>query len=262
MNTPSLQPRRRRLFGVPVLAGVIFVLAVFAASPVSAAETVGSCMAEELEKLQWGGLTGPEAFEELEHAAHATDDSQATKDAKSAFESFETRLESCLTAPNPIIPEVNEIIWGGIAFLVLLALMQWKLFPAVRRAMDRRTAKIQEDLDAAEQTRAEAGEVKSRYEAELAETKAEAGRIIDDARQEADRVRADLMARAEADAAGVRERSVQDVEAARRQALADLQSEVSEIVIGAAEAVIRHNLDHDAQNELIEDYIARVGSQK
>lgn len=246
-----------------MLAGVLSVLAVFAASPVSAAETIGGCMAKELENLQWGGLTGAEAFEELEHAAHATgDDSQAAKDAKSAFESFETRLESCLTAPNPIIPEVNEIIWGGIAFLVLLALMQWKLFPAVRRAMDRRTAKIQEDLDAAEQTRAEAGEVKSRYEAELAETKAEAGRIIDDARQEADRVRADLMARAEADAAGVRERSVQDVEAAKRQALADLQSEVSEIVIGAAETVIRRNLDHDAQNELIEDYIARVGSQK
>ena len=261
MNTLSPHRRRRRSFGVPALAGLIAALAIFAASPVSAAETIGGCMAEELEKLQWGGLTGVEAFEELEHAAHPAD-SKPEEAAKSAFESFETKLESCQSAPNPIIPEVNEIIWGGIAFVVLLALMQWKLFPAVKRAMDRRTAKIKEDLDVAEQTRAEAGEVKSRYEAELADAKAEAGRIIDGARQEADRVRADLIARAEADAAEVRKRSAQDVEVAKRQALADLQSEVSGIVIGAAEKVIRRNLDHDAQNELIEDYIARVGSEK
>lgn len=261
MNTLASHRRRRRLFGVSALVSITAALVVFAASPVFAAETVGGCMAKELEKLQWGGLTGAEAFEELERAAHPAD-GEPEEDAKSAFESFETKIESCQSAPNPIIPEVNEIIWGGIAFVVLLALMQWKLFPAVKRAMDRRSAKIKEDLDVAEQTRTEAGEVKSRYEAELADAKAESGRIIDGARQEADRVRADLIARAEADAAEIRKRSAQDVEVAKRQAEADLQSEVSEIVIGAAEAVIRRNLDPDTQDKLIEDYIAQVGSKK
>ena len=73
---------------------------------------------------------------------------------------------------------------------------------------------------------------------------------------------ADLIARAEAEAAKIRKRSAQDVESAKKQALSDLQSEVSEIVIGAAETVIRKNLDRDTQNELIEDYIAKVGSRK
>ena len=256
MNKHSPKSRVRRMLGVS--AAVSFVV-VLAASPVSAAETIGGCMAERLAELSWGGANGAEAFEELEHEAASAG---ASETAVSALESFEARLESCQSAPNPIIPEVNEIIWGGIAFVVLLALMQWKLFPAVKRSMDRRSEKIQGDIDAAEKTRAEADEVKSRYEAQLASAESKAASLIDDARLEADRVCADLIARAEAEAAKIRKRSAQDVESAKKQALSDLQSEVSEIVIGAAETVIRKNLDRDTQNELIEDYIAKVGSRK
>ena len=68
--------------------------------------------------------------------------------------------------------------------MVLLALMQWKLFPAVKRSMDRRSEKIQGDIDAAEKTRAEADEVKSRYEAQLASAESKAASLIDDARLE------------------------------------------------------------------------------
>ncbi len=249
--------RRCKRAAATVLVAV--AVAVLTASPVSAAETIGGCMAEELNNLDWGGKSGAEAFEELEHAAHADGAPDETKDA---LESFEQRLEGCQSAQNPIIPEVNEIIWGGIAFVVLLALMQWKLFPAVRRAMDRRSEKIRSDLDAAEQARTEASEVKSRYEAEMADAQNEADRIIEEARSEADRVRVDLIARAEADAAEVRRRSAQDAKVAKSQAIQDLKSEVSEIVIGAAETVIRRNLDHDAQMEMIEDYIAQVGSRR
>jgi len=103
--------------------------------------------------------------------------------------------------------------------------------------------------------------VKAGYEAELADARAEAGRIVDAARADAERVRADLVARAEEEAAELRQRSDQDVEAAKRQALSDLHSEVSAIVIGAAESVIGQNLDHDTQMQLIESYIDDVGSR-
>ena len=139
--------------------------------------------------------------------------------------------------------------------------MQWKLFPAVKRGMDRRAEKIRADLDAAETARTEALEVKAGYEAELADARAEAGRIIDAARADAEQVRADLIARAEAEAAELRQRSELDVEAAKRQALSDLQGEVSAIVVGAAETVIGRNLDRDTQMQLIESYIDEVGSR-
>ncbi|MDE0653703.1 MAG: F0F1 ATP synthase subunit B [bacterium] len=246
---------RRRAF---VGALILFAALWFGASPVAAAgETPGACVADKVEALNFGGRHGGEALAILKETAATGVDVGAEEKLKS----FEKKLEGCLEAPNPIIPEVTEIIWGGIAFVVLFALMQWKLFPAVKRGMDRRAEKIRDDLDAAETARTEALEVKAGYEAELADARAEAGRIIDAARADAEGVRADLIARAEAEAAELRQRSDADVEAAKRQALADLQGEVSEIVIGAAETVIGRNLDHDTQMQLIESYIDDVGSR-
>lgn len=254
---PARRPsrlRRRAIAGALTLLGVIG----FGASPAAAAgETPGACIVEKVEALDFGGRHGGEALAILEETAATGVDGGAAEKLKS----FEKKLESCLEAPNPIIPELTEIIWGGIAFAVLYALMQWKLFPAVKRGMDRRAEKIRDDLDAAETARTEALEVKAGYEAELADARAEAGRIIDAARTDAERVRADLIARAETEAAELRQRSDTDVEAAKRQALADLQGEVSEIVIGAAETVIGRNLDHDTQMQLIESYIDDVGSR-
>ena len=246
--------RRRVIVGALVLLAALW----FGTSPVAAAgETPGACIVEKINALEFAGQRGAEALHVLEETAATHVD----VGAEEKFASFEKKLESCLEAPNPIIPEVTEIIWGGIAFVVLLALMQWKLFPAVKRGMDRRAEKIHDDLDAAETARTEALEVKAGYEAELAGARAEAGRIIDAARTDAEQVRADLIARAEIEAAELRQRSDADVEAAKRQALADLQGEVSAIVIGAAETVIGRNLDHDAQMELIESYINDVGSR-
>lgn len=245
---------RRRAF-----AGALILLAAtwFGTSPVAAAgETPGACIVEKIEALEFGGHHGGEALAILEETAATHVDVGAEEKLKA----FEKKLEGCLEAPNPILPETTEIIWGGIAFVVLLALMQWKLFPAVKRGMDRRAQKIRDDLDAAETARTEALAVKAGYEAELADARSEAGRIVDAARADAEQVRADLIVRAEAEAAEMRQRSALDVDAAKRQALADLQGDVSEIVIGAAETVIGRNLDRDTQMQLIESYIDQVGS--
>ncbi len=246
--------RRRAFVGALTLLAALW----FGASPAAAAgETPGACIVEKVEALEFGGRHGGEALAILEETAATGVDVGAAEKLKS----FEKKLEGCLEAPNPIIPEVTEIIWGGIAFVVLFALMQWKLFPAVKRGMDRRAEKIRDDLDAAETARTEALEVKAGYEAELADARAEAGRIVDAARADAEQVRAELIARAETEADELRQRSDLDVEAAKRQALADLQSEVEAIVIGAAETVIGRNLDHDTQVQLIESYIDDVGSR-
>ena len=258
-NPPAGRRARAVRLRRHVLAGVAVLLAGlwFGASPaVAAGESVGSCVLDQYNAHTYGNETGSYAVK-----AAKADKALGSDAAEENLVELEGKLEGCLEAPNPILPETTEIIWGGIAFVVLLALMQWKLFPAVKRGMDRRAEKISADLDAAETARTEALEVKAGYEAELADARAEAGRIIDAARADAEQVRADLIARAEAEATELRQRSDLEVEAAKRQALSDLQSEVSAIVIGAAETVIGQNLDHDAQMQLIESYIDEVGSR-
>lgn len=227
--------------------------ALLSASPASASEeTVGTCVVETLEEV------GVENFEATVHDGHAEG---ASEEAKLALEEVETDLERCLEAPNPILPELNEVIWGGLSFFVLLlAMIKWG-FPAVRSAMQGRTEKIRNDLQSAQATHDEAAKIKQQHEAALAETKAASARVLDEARQEAAAVKADLQVRAEADIAEMRQRANADVASARQRALADLQGEVSEVIVGAAERVVEQNLDPAAQRQLIENYITSVGSR-
>ena len=158
-------------------------------------------------------------------------------------------------APNPILPKVNEIIWGTLAFLVLLAVM-WKFaFPAVTKMMNDRTERIRANLDDADRVKAEAQQILDDYQRQLADVRGEANRIIEEARQTAESLRRDLMDRAEAEVAELRQRSTDEIQAAKDRALADLRVQVAGIAIGAAEKIVEKSLDRDTNLQLVENYI-------
>lgn len=167
----------------------------------------------------------------------------------------------CQQAPNPLVPEKNELIWGSLGFIVVFAFLAWKGLPAIKKTMADRTERIRGDLEGAEAAKAEAQVVLDEYRAQLADAKAESGRIIDEARQAADGVRREQEARLQTELAEMRERAAADVEAAKTQAIADLRGEVASLAIGAAEVVVGRNLDRATQTELVEQYIASVGNR-
>ena len=167
-------------------------------------------------------------------------------------------VQDCRDAPNPLLPETNEIIWGAVGFTVVFLFLAKFGLPAARKAMDERSAKIQSDLDAAESAKGEAESIKAEYAAKVADAKTESARIIEEARQAADQLKADQQARLNEELAAARTSAQADIDAAKGQAMAELRGEVSDIAIGAAEAVVGANLDRAAQSQLIEDYINRV----
>ena len=164
-------------------------------------------------------------------------------------------------ASNPIVPHSEEILWGTISFFIVFALLAWKAWPAIKKALVDREEKIKADLEGAESAKAQAETELAEYQRQLAEARNEAGQIIEEARLAADQVRKDLIARAEADAQELRGRAQDDIRLATERALADLQSRVAELSIELAEKVVERNLDHDTQIALIESYINQVGSR-
>ncbi len=236
-----MRNRRTRLLAAPLFA--LVALLAFAGPAAASGESVGSCMAEKLGELI------EESHGDVEHVVH-----ELHADA-SIGDHFEKK---CIEAPSPILPELNEIIWGGSAFLILFVLMVKKGFPAVKGAMDARAERIRGDLDAAEQARTDAQAVQADYETRLADAKSEASRLIDEARASADQVKADLMVRHEAEITDLRTRAAADIESSRAQAIADLRAEVAGIALGAAERVVQSSLDAEVQGRLIDAYIDEV----
>jgi F-type H+-transporting ATPase subunit b len=162
---------------------------------------------------------------------------------------------------NPILPAVNEMVWGGLSFVLLFAIMYFLAFPAVKKTMEARTDRIRDSLDSAEKAKTEAQTVLDEYQRQLADARGEANRIIDEARQTADQLRRDLLARAEAEAAEIKQRANHDINTAKDRALGELRAQLTTLAIELAEKVVEHSLDRETNTALVESYIARVGSE-
>lgn len=221
-------------------------------------ETIEGCTVEGTSEAIDENAEIASAVAEYQAAKASGEIVEGTPEYEDALHEVELIVADCIEAPNVLLPETNEIIWGGIAFLIVLFFMLKFGFPAAKRSMTERTAKIQGDLDAAEQAKADAEAVRADYESKVSDAKAEAGRIIEEARQDADRLRADQQARLNEELTAARAAAQVDIDAAKGQAMSELRGEVATIAIGAAESVVGANLDRDAQTRLIEDYINRV----
>ena len=163
-------------------------------------------------------------------------------------------------APNglQLAGDINEVIWGSIAFFVVLGLIIWKAGPLIVKAMKDRTEGIELELAQAKEERAAAEMALTASTSDLPDVGAEEAKIRSEAQATATKLKEDLIAKAEAEAEALKERGRIDVDNLKRQAQADLASEVSLMTRNTAEAVVTQALDGDSQSELIENYISQV----
>ena len=162
---------------------------------------------------------------------------------------------------NPILPAWNELIWGTIAFLILLFLMYRTVFPSINQALKDRRANIEGKLEQAERERSEADELLEQYRRRLRDAEDETQRILDEARSNAERVRRELLAKAETDAGRELDRARQAIRAERDQAIRQLRNEVGTLAVELATRVVGDSLDRDRQLRLIDQYIDELGNQ-
>jgi len=175
-------------------------------------------------------------------------------------EEFENALEDCKKAASLLIPALPEIIWGGLAFVIVLIVLTKFAFPALKKGLKAREDKIREDLEAASRAREDAETESAQYRSAIGDARSEANTILEEARADAERVRRDVVARAESEAAEVRARAQEDIRLAQERAMADLRAQVADLSIGLAEKVVERNLDPETQRALIDSYIDSVGS--
>ena len=162
---------------------------------------------------------------------------------------------------SPILPAVNELVWGTIAFLILLFLMYRTVWPSVDKAFKDRRANIEGKLEQAEKDRDEAEQLLEQYRRRLRDAEDETQRILDEARTNADRVRRELLAKAENDAGRELDRARQAVRAERDQAIRQLRNEVGTLAVELATRVVGDSLDRERQLRLVDQYIDELGDQ-
>jgi F-type H+-transporting ATPase subunit b len=159
-----------------------------------------------------------------------------------------------------ILPAIDELIWGAVAFLLVYFVLSKFAFPKMKEALKAREEKIRGDLEAAERAKTEAQQEKEQYQKQIADARGEANRIVEEARQQAENVRKDIIAKAEQEGQQIVARAQESIEAERSRALGELKTTLSTLSIELAEKVVGRSLDAAAHKDLVDAYIRDVGS--
>ncbi|OZG63976.1 ATP synthase F0F1 subunit B [Bifidobacterium hapali] len=161
------------------------------------------------------------------------------------------------------IPEVYDIVWSLI-ILVIVALFFYKFFmPKFNAIFDERAAKIEGNIEKAQQAKKEADEAKAKYEAQLSNARIEASKIRDDARAEASHIIADARSRAESDAAQITANAQRSIESQHRQAMVSLKGEVGTLAAALAGKILGSKLeDADVQSNMIDTMLDQMDADK
>jgi F-type H+-transporting ATPase subunit b len=164
------------------------------------------------------------------------------------------------TTHHPLWPEQAEIIYGGLASVIVIGLLIWKAGPMVKKAMAARTEKIQGELDDSAAARRDAEAEAARIRQSLGNIDAERQRLLAEADGQAEALLADGRARLEAEVAELDAKADADIAAGGGRAGDELRAEIARLSGAAADLVVERSLDEATQQQLIEAFIAKVGA--
>ena len=153
--------------------------------------------------------------------------------------------EPAAADPSILVPAIPDLVWGTIAFALILGFMLFRFVPKINGALDARSDAIAGGIKRAEEAQAEAKAALDKYNAQLAEARGEAGRIKDEAREDAKKIRAELVEAAQAEAARIVANGQAQIEAERSAAMVSLRSEFGTLALDLASGVIGESLSDD-----------------
>lgn len=161
-----------------------------------------------------------------------------------------------------IWPETAEIIYGGIASLLIFGMLIKFAGPAIRKGMAARTARIQSELDGAAKAKADAAAEAAQIRQAKGDVNAERQRILAEAEAQAAAIREDGRARLAAELADTEAKGQADIAALGTRVNDELRAEITRLSNAAVDHVVTGSLDDSVHQELIESFINRLEAIK
>ena len=155
---------------------------------------------------------------------------------------------------------LSGLITQIVSFVILFAVLSRLLYKPMLGALDRRSSRIRESLDAAEKASEESAHAQEEMRKQLEAARAEGQQLIAQAREVADRFREEELAKAREEIEAERVRAQANIQRERDAAIEGLRREFAGLAITAAGRVIERSLDESAHRELIEK-VLEEGSQ-
>lgn len=160
------------------------------------------------------------------------------------------------------IPTVKQGVVTGITavivFLLVLAVLGAKVWPAITKGLDERAAKIRSEIEAAEAARKQAKDALASYEKSLSEARAEAQQMLDKAKADQQKLTAELKAKADAELSAMKEKAKFEIESAKRAAVAEIYAEASNLATSVAGKILAREVNAGDNQRLVQEAVAEL----
>jgi F-type H+-transporting ATPase subunit b len=157
-----------------------------------------------------------------------------------------------------VSPNVGLMIWTLLAFVVAMLVLRKYAWPAITEALDKRQRAIEESIETAERTRAEAQQLLQEYRERLREARAQADEIVARARKAGEVHERETLEKARVQREELLEQTRRDIDAETRRAIQEIRNEVADLTVLATEKVTRKTLDEDDQKRLVEEALREL----
>jgi len=154
--------------------------------------------------------------------------------------------------------DIRQVLTQIVGFLVLVwAMRKWAFGPLVGMLEARRQA-IAGEFAAADRAKAEAAELKNRYEIEIRGIEAQARQRIQEAVNEGQKVAGEIRTQAQHEAQQRLERAADEITREREKAKEIVKEQIIRLSMRSAEKILRQKLDEATHRQLVVEFVDEV----
>jgi F-type H+-transporting ATPase subunit b len=150
-------------------------------------------------------------------------------------------------------PGIGLMVWTLVVFVAAMLLLRKFAWPQITAALDKRQHLIEDSIETAEKTKAEAHELLEEYRERLKEARTQAEDIVSRARKAAEVHEREATEEGRRKREELLEQARRDIEAETRRAIQEIRAEVADLTVMATEKVTRKTLSEADQERLVQE---------
>ena len=155
-----------------------------------------------------------------------------------------------------IVP--STFILTILNLFIQMFLMKKFLFKPIRRVLEERQKRADQNIRAAEQEKAEAEAVKAEYTKNMAQAREEAAGILERAKQDASQQADELLQSARSEAQALKAKAESDIRQEKKRALNEAKDEIGGLAMDIAGRVVEREINEADHRALIDDFLQKV----
>ncbi|AOL25632.1 ATP synthase subunit b [Bacillus subtilis] len=156
----------------------------------------------------------------------------------------------------------GDILFQLLAMLILLALLKKYALGPLLNIMKQREDHIAGEITSAEGKNKEAQQLIEEQRVLLKEARQESQTLIENAKKLGEKQKEEIIQAARAESERLKEAARTEIVKEKEQAVSALREQVASLSVMIASKVIEKELDEQAQEKLIQDYLKEVGESR